>query len=563
MGLSHHESSTGTARPSGATHRRSLILEGPIDTALERSLEELVRLLERMSPDMRGSVLMLGEDGISMYHAAGPSLPQSYLDAIDGAHIGPVAGSCGTAAYRRERVVVENIATDPLWVPYRALATRYGLAACWSTPIIDLEGSVLGTFAMYYEKPRAPQDADIALTEAAILLARDIILRAKAAAALRARTASAERSAELLRRSEARFREMAETIPVQVWTAGPDGYLDFVTQRTADTFGRPVDELLGAQWLDMVHPDDVPPTVARWQKSLETGEPYEVQFRLRTRTGDYRWYLARAQALINDDGSLAKWFGCNTDIEEYKRLQAALDTALEDAREANAGKARFLAMMSHELRTPLNAIGGYTQLMLDGIPVLPSKEHRDFLDRIARSQKHLLSLIETVLTHAKLEAGKTTYTIEAVRAGEVLTAIDSLTAPQRAAKQLAYDCAGCDRMLEVKADRDKLTQILLNVIGNAVKFTPASGSITVRTAELASGAARFEIVDSGVGMSAEQLARVFEPYTQFESSLSAQTRGTGLGMPISRELARGMGGDLTAESVLGAGTTFRLVLPRA
>jgi PAS domain S-box-containing protein len=563
VGLSHHESSTGTVRPSGAVPRRSLILEGPIDAALERSLEELVRLLERMSPEMRGSVLMLGEDGVSMYHAAGPSLPTSYLDAIDGAPIGPVAGSCGTAAYRRERVIVENISTDPLWEPYRSLAMRFGLAACWSTPIVDLEGSVLGTFAMYYDKPRAPQDADIALTEAAILLARDIILRAKAAAALRARTASAERSAELLRRSEARFREMAETIPVQVWTAGPDGQLDFVTQRTADTFGRPVEELLGAGWLDMVHPDDVAPAVAQWQKSLESGDPYEVQFRLRTQNGDYRWYLARAQALINDDGSLAKWFGCNTDIEEHKRLQAALDKALEDAREANAGKARFLAMMSHELRTPLNAIGGYTQLMLDGIPAQPAKEHRDFLDRIARSQKHLLGLIETVLTHAKLEAGKTTYTIEPVRAGEVLTAIDSLTAPQRAAKQLAYDCTGCDRRLEVKADRDKLTQILLNVIGNAVKFTPASGRITVRTAVLPSDVAEFVIADSGVGMSADQVARVFEPYTQFESSLSGQSRGTGLGMPISRELARGMGGDLTVESVLGAGTTFRLVLPRA
>jgi PAS domain S-box-containing protein len=561
VGVTHQPSSTGTPRPSGAIPRRSLILEGPIDLALERSLDELVRLLERMSPEMRGSVLILADDGVSMFHAAGPSLPTSYLDAIDGAKIGPVAGSCGTAAYRRERVIVESIASDPLWEPYRAIASKYGLAACWSTPIVDPEGTVLGTFAMYYDHPRAPQDADIALTEAAIRLARDIILRAKSAAALRARTATAERSAELLRQSEARFREMAETIPVQVWTAAPDGMLDFVTQRTADTFGRPVDELLRSGWIDMVHPDDVEPTIARWRASLDSGAPYEAQFRLRTHTGEYRWLLARAQPLIGEDGFVAKWFGCNTDIEEYKRLQAALDTALEDAREANAGKARFLAMMSHELRTPLNAIGGYTQLMLDGIPMKPSKEHCDFLDRIARSQKHLLGLIESVLTHARLEAGKTTYTIEGVRAGEVLTALDSLTAPQRAAKQLAYDCTGCDRMLEVRADREKLTQILLNVIGNAVKFTPAGGSITVRTAMLDTGAAEFEIADSGVGMSPDQVARVFEPYTQFESSLSGQSRGTGLGMPISRELARGMGGDLTVESTLGAGTTFRLVLP--
>jgi PAS domain S-box-containing protein len=551
------------ARPSVAAPRRSLVMEGPIDAALERSLAELVRLIERMAPGMRGSVLLLAEDGVSMFHAAGPSLPTSYLDAIDGAPIGPVAGSCGTAAYRRERVIVSDIATDPLWDPYRALAERYGLAACWSTPIIDPDERVLGTFAMYYDHPRAPTDADIALTEAAILLARDIVLRARAAATLRARTASAERSAELLRQSEARFREMAETIPVQVWTAGADGMLDFVTQRTGDTFGRSVEALLRTGWLDMVHPDDVEPTIARWKASLETGEPYEAQFRLRTHAGEYRWFLARAQALKQADGSVAQWFGCNTDIEESKRLQAALDAALEDAREANAAKARYLAMMSHELRTPLNAIGGYTQLMLDGIPAPPSKEHRDFLDRIARSQRHLLGLIETVLMHAKLEAGKTTYAIEPVRAGEVLTSVDSLTAPQRAAKQLAYDCAGCDRALEVMADRHKLTQILLNVVGNAVKFTPANGCISIRTVVHDAGRAGFEIADTGVGMSAEQLARVFEPYTQFESSLSKQTTGTGLGMPISRELARGMGGDLTVESVPGAGTTFRLVLPRA
>jgi PAS domain S-box-containing protein len=531
---------------------------------LREALDSLVTLIERVAGrGMRGSVLLLDDDGITLRHGGAPNLPIEYCRLIDGLCIGPIAGSCGTAAFRKERVIVRDITTDPLWEPYRNLVAPFGLVACWSTPIIDSGGTVLGTFAMYYDEPKEPTPDDIQLTETATLLAKNVIKRARATTKLRARTDAAERLAVALQESEARFRMMAETIPVQVWTTAPDGMLDFVTQRTADTFGRPVDELLRSGWIDMVHPDDVEPTLARWRASLDSGAPYEVQFRLRTRAGEYRWFLARAQPLMGEDGFVAKWFGCNTDIEEYKRLQAALDTALEDAREANAGKARFLAMMSHELRTPLNAIGGYTQLMLDGIPAPPSKEHRDFLDRIARSQRHLLGLIETVLMHAKLEAGKTTYAIEAVRAGEVLTAIDSLTAPQRAAKQLAYDCTGCDRMLEVRADREKLTQILLNVIGNAVKFTPEHGRITVRTAMLDTGAAEFEISDSGVGMSPDQAARVFEPYTQFESSLSGQSRGTGLGMPISRDLARGMGGDLTVESTLGAGTTFRLVLPVA
>ncbi|MGQ0712874.1 MAG: ATP-binding protein [Gemmatimonadaceae bacterium] len=515
---------------------------------LRSSLESLILLIERVSPGMRGSVLLLDEDGRTLHHGAAPHLPPQYCDAIDGSSIGPVAGSCGTAAYRRERVIVTDIATDPLWADYKHIAEPHGLAACWSTPILDRDGTVLGTFAMYYDEPRAPTEADLELTQTAVMLAGNAIKRHRA-----------ERG---LRFSERRFRSMAEAIPVHVWTARPDGELDFVTNRVADYFGRASPELLGNAWTQVIHPADVTRATTRWQHSLETGEPYEVEFRVYSAHDDqYRWHLVRASPMRDADGRIIQWFGSNTDIEEHKRAEAARDAALAETQRANRAKAGFLAMMSHELRTPLNAIGGYAQLMIDGIPTPPSEGQLNYLRRIAKSQQHLLGLIETVLLHAKLEAGKMTYRLADFRAREVLDVIDPLTAPQRAAKQLHYECDGSDPTLLFHADREKVVQIMLNILSNAAKFTPPEGSIVVSTQRLDPGMAAFTVRDTGIGMSEEQLRLVFEPFVQFDSKLSREHTGTGLGMPISRELARGMGGHLTATSEPGIGSVFTLSLP--
>jgi len=159
-----------------------------ITSWMHTSLDTLIRLIERVAPGMRGSVLLLDDDGVTLRHGAAPHLPKDYTKLIDGEPIGPAAGSCGTAVYRRERVIVRDIASDPLWENYRKFAEPFGLAACWSTPIIDAEGRVLGSFAMYYNEPRDPAAADIELTETATLLSANIITRARAATALRART---------------------------------------------------------------------------------------------------------------------------------------------------------------------------------------------------------------------------------------------------------------------------------------------------------------------------------------------------------------------------------------
>ncbi len=156
-----------------------------------------------------------------------------------------------------------------------------------------------------------------------------------------------------------------------------------------------------------------------------------------------------------------------------------------------------------------------------------------------------------------------TYHIGDFWAREVLDVVDSLTAPQRAAKRLAYQCDGCDPKLVFHADKQKVVQILLNILSNATKFTPLEGRITVETSVLGPDVGAFSVRDTGVGMSPKELELVFEPYVQFDNPLAREHKGTGLGMPISRELARGMGGDLTASSAPGVGSVFTLSLPLA
>ncbi|HEY0779312.1 MAG TPA: ATP-binding protein [Gemmatirosa sp.] len=250
---------------------------------------------------------------------------------------------------------------------------------------------------------------------------------------------------------------------------------------------------------------------------------------------------------------------------ERARLYAAEAAARRIAEEANRAKSDFLATMSHELRTPLNAIQGYVQLLemeLHG-PVTPAQ--RTALARVQQSQRHLLGLIDAVLNFAKLEAGRVEYQITDVSVADAVADVTPLIEPQLAARHLACEIA-VPAALAARADRDKLAQILLNLLSNAAKFTPEDGRVAIVAAADGPGAVRLDVRDTGIGIPPERLASVFEPFVQIAAGASPYTRtsqGTGLGLAISRELARGMGGDLSAESTPGMGSTFTLRLPAA
>jgi PAS domain S-box-containing protein len=347
---------------------------------------------------------------------------------------------------------------------------------------------------------------------------------------------------------------------VQVWSATTDGRIDYVNQRAESYFGAPMEALVGAQWQNFVHPDDIAQAGESWGRSLETGEPYEVEFRLRHSSGEYRWHLARGSAQRAADGAILRWFGTNTDIEDAKRNEEVLKRLTVEATESNRAKSDFLAAMSHELRTPLNAIGGYAQLIEMGVRGPVTDEMLEDLRKIQRSKDHLNTLVGGVLAFARGGAGRIELTPRAVRVDALLDSVLDMIVPQLAERSLTLRREPLEEGLSIWADEDKSRQILLNLLANALKFTPAGGTITVSAARSARTGA-IAVADTGVGVPEQQLEKIFEPFVQAKRAVHARDGGFGLGLAISRQLARAMHGDLTVASAVGKGSTFTLSLP--
>jgi len=247
--------------------------------------------------------------------------------------------------------------------------------------------------------------------------------------------------------------------------------------------------------------------------------------------------------------------------EEIGASRTALERQTREAQAANNAKSEFLTTMSHELRTPLNAIGGYVELLeMELRGPLTEAQRRD-LQRVKASQQHLLGLISSVLDLSRIEAGQLAYTMVSVALDPFLASLDALVAPQASAKSVALEVKPCASDIAVVADREKLRQVLLNLLSNAIRHTPAGGAITL-SCEPRGARVGIVVDDTGPGIPDEKRDVIFEPFVQLDRSLTQSREGLGLGLAISRDLARGMGGDLAVESHRATGARFVLTLQR-
>jgi len=247
------------------------------------------------------------------------------------------------------------------------------------------------------------------------------------------------------------------------------------------------------------------------------------------------------------------------DVTAYKQLVESERAARKQAEEANSAKSQFLATMSHELRTPLNAIAGYTQLLSLGVRGAVTPEQLEDLERIDRSQRHLLSLINDILNFAKIEAGHIAVENNPINVSRVLQSLKEFVEPQLREKKLHFEIRNECEGVVARGDEDKVRQILINLLSNSIKFTLDSGHITVVCHGL-DGTLCVDVIDDGAGIPPDKLDAIFEPFVQVGRDFSSPQGGTGLGLAISRDLARRMGGDLEVKSKLGRGSTFTLSL---
>jgi PAS domain S-box-containing protein len=294
--------------------------------------------------------------------------------------------------------------------------------------------------------------------------------------------------------------------------------------------------------------------------SVREGKPWDFTCQIIRADGERRWIAARGEAVLDARGDPARLIGIVRDITDEREAEAELRAAKEAAEAANQSKSEFLAIMSHELRTPLNAISGYADLLQMGIHGPVTEAQQRALGRIQYSQQHLLGLINEVLNFAKLESGSVHFDIGDVSMNDLLSEVEGLVEPPVKAKGLSLEIPECEPDLLARADAEKLRQIVVNLVSNAIKFTEARGHISL-SCEIEADEVRVCVEDTGIGIPPDKLETIFDPFVQVRADLTRTADGTGLGLAISRELARGMGGDLLVESELGRGSTFTVCLP--
>jgi len=435
-------------------------------------------------------------------------------------------------------IAIDDVETDPRTRSAAAILQERSAGAFVNLPVVE-QGRLVALIFVNNAEARAWSGEEAAFIKEV---------------AARARTASERLRNELaLQESEAKFRTMTNAMPQMVWSTLPDGFHDYYNQRWYEFTGMPEGSTDGEGWNGLFHPDDQARAWDVWRESLRTGEPYEIQYRLRHRSGEYRWTLGRALPLYNDAGKIIRWMGTCTDIHDQK-------IAEERLKEADVRKDEFLAMLAHELRNPLAPISAAAQLLQ--IMAIDEVRVRQTSQIIGRQVHHLTSLVDDLLDVSRVTRGLVELDSAEVDVGQVVAeAIEQVTPLVRA----RHHHLGLQLPPEaplVLGDRKRLIQVIVNLLNNAAKYTPEGGRLALQT-EVRGAHVLIEVADNGIGMAPELVARAFDMFAQAERSPDRSSGGLGLGLALVRSLVGLHGGTVSCTSPgPGQGSTFTVCLPR-
>jgi PAS domain S-box-containing protein len=511
---------------------------------LARILESLCRLVEEQASGVLASILLL--DGDRLRHGGAPSLPKAYTDAIDGALIGPSAGSCGTAAYRREQVIVEDIATDPLWTGYRDAALPHSLRACWSTPIFSSQAEVIATFAMYYPEPRSPGPRDQDTIEQITHLAGIAIER--------------NRIQEALRRSEAHLMEAQRLTKTGSWAYDPStGKSTYWSDENFRIFGLDPQEGPSSEifWRHL-HPEDRDRVRERFGREAHAKREYVDDYRIVLADGTVKHIHDIGHPVFDAEGKLVEFVGTTVDVTERKRSEEALHEIQTELAHANrvATMGQLTASIAHEVNQPIAAAVTNANAALRWLSVeRPDlEEARRALGRIVDNGNRAGEVIGRIRALIK----KAPPQKDSVAIKDAILDVVALTHGEAVKHRVLVRTRLAEGLPPVEGDRVQLQQVILNLVVNA--FEAMSGQHEAR--ELLISAEKAEpdgvlvaVGDSGPGLAPEHLERLFEAF------YTTKPTGMGMGLSICRSIIEAHGGRLWASANEPRGAVFQFTAP--
>lgn len=361
---------------------------------------------------------------------------------------------------------------------------------------------------------------------------------------------------EKFKESEETFRTIANTLPQIVWSALPDGYHDYFNDRFYEITGLPRGSSFGVEWIGLVHKDDENKLWQAWQKSLDTGEPYNVEYRIKHRNGQYRWTLARALPIRNEGGKIIRWMGTSTDIHEQKLAQEQLQEAVQIREE-------FLSIASHELKTPLTTIQLQTQLELrslakDRNETISKSIYQTTLKNIERQIQQLVRLVEDMLDVSRIRSGRLILDTKPFGMCDLLQTVVQKMASQFENSGMPAPTIEVCAQAWGKWDPIRIEQVIVNLLTNAIRYG-SKKPVTIKL-EATNTKVKLSVKDGGIGIAKDSLQSVFDRFER--ATKTSATKGLGLGLYISKKIIQAHGGRIWAESELGNGSTFIIELPR-